>query len=338
MVRKKFLWSGDKNKKKHHLVNWRTVCMPKEQGGLGILDLDLMNISLLSKWLWKLFNDKGPWQEILSRKYLQGKTLCQVAARPGDSHFWQGLMEIKHIFWACCKIEIGNGEKTSFWEDHWTADASLASMFPRLFSVSTNKEVTVKEVIEQRYVSLHFRRAIVGELHAQWVQLVQMLNGVSLRDEPDRLRWTLTRSGNFSVKSLYLAMQLSNTVPYTFLWKVKIPLRVKTFLWLVLKKSILTRDVLLKRGGKCESKCLLCGKNESIAHLFFLCPLARYVWNVVSSAFGFNCHFSSVDHCISSWLRGYGKKKKKPHYSWDCCCNLEYLENKESSMLSKQMA
>ena len=105
-------------------------------------------------------------------------------------------------------------------------------------------------------------------------------------------------------------MQLSNTVPYKFLWKVKIPLRVKTFIWLVLKKSILTRDVLLKRGGKCESKCLLCGKNESIAHLFFLCPLARYVWNVVSSAFGFNCHFSSVDHCISSWLRGYGKKKR----------------------------
>ena len=219
-------------------------------------------------------------------------------------------MEIKHIFWSCCKVEIGNGDKTSFWEDHWTANASLASMFPRLFSISTNKEITVREVLEQGIVSLHFRRAMVGELHTQWVQLVQMLDGMTLRDEPDKLRWTLTSSGNFSVKSFYLAMQLSNTVPYKFLWKVKIPLRVKTFLWLVLKKSILTRDVLLKRGGKCEPKCLFCGKNESIAHLFFLCSLARYVWNVVSSAFGFNCHFNTVDQCISSWLRGYGKKKR----------------------------
>ena len=143
-----------------------------------------------------------------------------------------------------------------------------------------------------------------------WTQLMRSLVGVTLRDEAYRLRWNVTSSGHFSVKSFYLAMQLSNLVPYKFLWKVKIPLRVKTFLWLVLRKSILTRDVLLHRGGRCEAKCLFCGKNESIDHLFFLCPLARYIWNVVSSSFGLNCNFSSVGQCISIWLRRYGKKKR----------------------------
>ena len=184
----------------------------------------------------------------------------------------------------------------------------------------------MKEVIEGGEESLRFRRVLVGNLHMQWTQLMRSLVGVTLRDEADRLRWNVTSSGNFSVKSFYLAMQLSNLVPYKFLWKVKIPLRVKTFLWLVLKKSILTRDVLLHRGGRCEAKCLFCGKNESIDHLFFLCPLTRYIWNVVSSSFGLNCNFSSVGQCISTWLRRYGKKKKIS--SSGCgCCDLEHLES-----------
>lgn len=54
-----FLWSGEKEKQKYHLVAWSTVCRPKDLGGLGVSDLELMNIALLAKWLWKLFNVDG---------------------------------------------------------------------------------------------------------------------------------------------------------------------------------------------------------------------------------------------------------------------------------------
>jgi hypothetical protein len=43
----RFLWEEERGKKKYHLVGWDIVCIPKDQGGLGILNLDLMNISLL---------------------------------------------------------------------------------------------------------------------------------------------------------------------------------------------------------------------------------------------------------------------------------------------------
>ena len=135
MIESRFLWSGDKNKKKYHLVNWSTVCMPRDQGGLGILDLELMNISLLSKWLWKLFNDSGPWQDFLWKKYLNKSTLGQVTVKNGDSHFWQGLMDVKKLFWPCCKIIVGNGARTRFWEDIWLRDKSLAEIFSDLYSV-----------------------------------------------------------------------------------------------------------------------------------------------------------------------------------------------------------
>jgi hypothetical protein len=87
MHRAGFLWSGDKNRRKYHLVSWLVVYLPKDQGGLGIMNLDIMNISLLSKWLWKLFNEKGDWQNLLHHKYLKKANLGQVEAKLGDSHF-----------------------------------------------------------------------------------------------------------------------------------------------------------------------------------------------------------------------------------------------------------
>ena len=67
-------------------------------GGLGILDLDIQNKYLLSKWLFRLVNEDGMWQSILKRKYLQNKTLTQVEKKKGHSHFWSGLMEVKDLF------------------------------------------------------------------------------------------------------------------------------------------------------------------------------------------------------------------------------------------------
>jgi hypothetical protein len=68
--RKRMLWQEIDDKKRYHLVNWHTVCLPKDRGGLGVLDLTTMNKSLLCKWLWKLENTQGTWQTMLSRKYL----------------------------------------------------------------------------------------------------------------------------------------------------------------------------------------------------------------------------------------------------------------------------
>jgi hypothetical protein len=35
-------------------VSWNDVCRPKNEGGLGVRDLKLFNVSLLEKWRWRL--------------------------------------------------------------------------------------------------------------------------------------------------------------------------------------------------------------------------------------------------------------------------------------------
>ena len=96
--RSRFYWQSDNHKRKYRLVKWSVVCSPKEHGGLGVSNLDAKNKSLLGKWLFKLLNEEGVWQSMLTRKYLGDKSLSQVVNKPGTSHFWSGLMKIKDHF------------------------------------------------------------------------------------------------------------------------------------------------------------------------------------------------------------------------------------------------
>jgi hypothetical protein len=51
------------------------------------LNLELMNDSLLSKWLWNIETSKGLWQKIIASKYIKGKPLILIKQKQGDSHF-----------------------------------------------------------------------------------------------------------------------------------------------------------------------------------------------------------------------------------------------------------
>ena len=55
-VRPRFFWRGDPDKFRYHLVNWDNSCLPKDFGGLGILNTRVLNESLLIKWIWRLYN------------------------------------------------------------------------------------------------------------------------------------------------------------------------------------------------------------------------------------------------------------------------------------------
>ena len=76
--RSMFFWQSDNQRRKYRLAKWSILCQPKEQGGLGIHNLELKNTALLSKWLFKLLTSDGIWQQIIRNKYLGSKPLSQV--------------------------------------------------------------------------------------------------------------------------------------------------------------------------------------------------------------------------------------------------------------------
>jgi hypothetical protein len=85
--RSRLFWQCDEHKKKYRLARWSILHKPISVWGMGIIDLDIQNKFLLNKWVIKLMNEDGLWQQILRKKYLKGKTLSQVVKKVSDSHF-----------------------------------------------------------------------------------------------------------------------------------------------------------------------------------------------------------------------------------------------------------
>jgi hypothetical protein len=82
-----------------------------------------------------------------------------------------------------------------------------------------------------------------------WHNLVLSIADIQLTDQVDIFRCSLNLNGQFSVSSMYQAMLDSDIIPHNiFLWKLKIPLKVKVFLWLLFRKVILIKDNLVKRN------------------------------------------------------------------------------------------
>ena len=133
--RSRFFWQGDSEKKKYRLARWDVVCRPKDQGGLGIHDLQVKNTALLGKWLFKLLSEEGVWQTLLKQKYVGTKALSQVVWKPGDSHFWAGLMASKNNFFRYGKFAIRDGSQIRFWEDKWSGNSPLMEQYPALYNI-----------------------------------------------------------------------------------------------------------------------------------------------------------------------------------------------------------
>jgi hypothetical protein len=112
--RSRFFWQSDEQKRKYRLAKWDILCQPKNQGGLGIHNLDIKNTALLSKWLFKLLTTEGTWQQMLRRKYLRSKPLSQVQWKNGDSHFWASLMKVKRDFLRFGTFIIQDGSQVRF--------------------------------------------------------------------------------------------------------------------------------------------------------------------------------------------------------------------------------
>jgi hypothetical protein len=114
-----FFWEGTSEKRKQHWVSWSEVCMPKEQGGLGITNTKIMNVALMVKWIWRLFSENpnsSLWHQIIRAKYPGAGNIFNSSAI-GGSPFWHSLHKIKEFFKLGARFQLGNGEWIRFWTD-----------------------------------------------------------------------------------------------------------------------------------------------------------------------------------------------------------------------------
>jgi hypothetical protein len=305
-IQREFLWGARTGHKKISWINWDTICLPKKKGGLGVRDIRAVNISLLTKWRWKLLdNSQAVWKEVLVSKYganVVGRLELGDNVKPWYSSLWWkdvcSIGENLGINWFSQNVskKVGNGAQTNFWVDRWIGEIPLKDRFPRLFSISRQKEATVAEIWDPgsadfKWRLLWRRRLFVWEENVV-EELKGVLNEAIVSAEVDCWSWRPDKNNIFTVSSTYkLITQLQHSPVqqtqwhayiYQNLWKSPAPSKVSSFVWQLLHDRVPTRNNLVIRQvitEGLESVCPLCGLElETSEHLFMYCNVATKVW------------------------------------------------------------
>ena len=96
------------------------------------------------------------------------------------------------------------------------------------------------------------------------------------------------------------------------IWKAKIPLKIKIWMWLISKNAILTKDNLIKRNWRGDKYCAFCSQEESIQHLMFDCPMASYVCSLTAHVFGISCRPTTFEQ-FWEWVSRFIPTGRKFH-------------------------
>ncbi len=86
-----------------------------------------------------------------------------------------------------------------------------------------------------------------------------------MNNSSDYFRWSYHQNGRFSVRSMYLALINNGYIDRNkIIWKLKLPFKMKIFMWYLLKGVVLIKDNLARRSWNGSLKYCFCMKNETI--------------------------------------------------------------------------
>ncbi|MCI06863.1 putative non-LTR retroelement reverse transcriptase, partial [Trifolium medium] len=171
---------------------------------------------------------------------------------------WKEVLKSKYGVGVVGRTELGEDYKPWFWEEKWVGDISLRDRFPRLFSISIQKDVSVADVRNptsdlERW-RLLWRRRIFEWENCLLSELLELINTATFLDVEDQWGWVSEGGQAFTVKSTYWIVsnlplhdfQLvpSHAAVFTQIWKRLAPSKVSGFVWQLLHGRVPTRDNL----------------------------------------------------------------------------------------------
>lgn len=100
-------------------VAWSEVCYPKKEGGLGLKDLEVWNISSMLRQVWTLFACAlSIWVAWIQAYMLKGRSFWSVSIPQSCSWCWRKVLKLRFIAKNFIKFEVGDGKMIHLWQDY----------------------------------------------------------------------------------------------------------------------------------------------------------------------------------------------------------------------------
>lgn len=282
--RKHCLWrGGDISDRRPSKAAWNWVCLPKDEGGLGVLRLDTQNEVLLMKFLHKFFNKANiPWVHLIWEKYFPNGKLPGYTTK--GSFWWKDVLKSLNSFKGIAVANVFEGSTCALWDDLWAGKVPRLA-FPELYSFAKVRNISLQRMANFDDLTRLFHLPLSEPAFEQLVQLAQDIQNSVFSEEHDV--WTyIWGSRHFSSSRIYSHLIGKRVVhpAFKWIWKTFCQKMHIVFFWLLLRDRLSTRNLLKRRNMELpEYNCVLCASlhEETQEHLFLDCHFAQACWHLL---------------------------------------------------------
>ena len=239
-----------------------------------------MNQAMLAKASWRIFQgDPGLWNRIYKAKYLQTGVLTAANYKPPQdcSSTWRGISHGATLLRQNLIWRIGDGTKVSFWYDLWLSPLLLCNLTLPNAIIDSNAKVC--DFWDQQGWKVQLLSSFLPKNIVQ--KILCTPHGFEGCGEDIQI-WKGTSNGIFTVKSTFNSLfdlPVVNTSPWRIIWKLAIPTKLKTFIWVVAHGKLLTNVQRRRQNLTMEDSCFTCqADKETLVHLFRDYHFSKTVW------------------------------------------------------------
>ena len=115
-----FLWSGTDVNARRAKVGWKSLCLPKEEGGIGLRRVKDWNDATIMKHIWNLFYRKDSiWVAWVREVLLRQGSVWNARIPSRCSWSWRKILQLRDRVRPYIRHRICNGGRTFLWHDFW---------------------------------------------------------------------------------------------------------------------------------------------------------------------------------------------------------------------------
>ncbi|XP_012835531.1 PREDICTED: uncharacterized protein LOC105956232 [Erythranthe guttata] len=198
---------------------------------------------LHGKLLWHVMQKKSLWAKFANAKYCDKR---RNSSGQSTSLLWRSIYSHSDSLAECSKWNVGSGD-IRFWADNWVGEVFVGPL-------PSDHTLTVATAMQ--HLS-EYLKLIPPSLH-------ESVRQVTLDpDQPDRLIFTLTQSGDFPTKEYWRHIRvLGRREAWTNrIWHQFLPHKTGGFMWKLIHHALPVDQRIISRGIPMVSRCFVSAKH-----------------------------------------------------------------------------
>lgn len=310
-----YLWKGSLEGRHVVRIAWDTVTTPKDEGRLGIKNLQVYNHTCALKLLWLiLFRTESIWVAWICQNEIKDANIWTMKSKQSHTWIFEQILKQRPIASQWFRSILGNGRCCSFWFNPWIPLGPLISFVGATGPRQTGILITATVLSVWRWGHWILPPVRSRDIESMLIHITS----IALSDAGETSVWTVEGvvTTTFNTNQIFHLIRERPLVTWASICWFKCGVPKHQFLaWLFLHNRCPTKDRMIRWGISIDPSCLLCNSGpESRDHLFFECSYSRAAWNILIAGFRLPRSFNRWDETIDGLLTYTSNNRKGTCY------------------------